>query len=332
MKPENRIKLPNGEFEIIDALSNVTIPDSFIFNKIGTGHGERKMYVGNINNPSLTSFFDNFNRECFFLKKDLIRFSSDIEPEILTPQQPYANPQKLLDNYNEGKNVLNSINSEIVSCDLYRVDVAPPRVYINSKSQEWDIIRKLALPNICYASFLKLRNSKGKIVYYCRPFLDYRNDIVKYDNPLEIQQETLIEASDFSEKRKEHLLRSRTGQGLYRTKLLEECPYCPISMINDERLLIASHIKPWAVSDDKEKVDPKNGFILSPNYDCLFDNGFMTFTQDKELIISPWISPMNQKRLGVYTGMKVPRLPIDDEREHYLKYHRDNIYKGISST
>ena len=99
-------------------------------------------------------------------------------------------------------------------------------------------------------------------------------------------------------------------------------------MINDERLLIASHIKPWAKSDDKEKIDPKNGFMLSPNYDCLFDHGFMTFKSDKTIIVSPWISPMNQKRLGIYTGMKVPKLPLDDEREKYMIYHRENVYKG----
>ena len=99
-------------------------------------------------------------------------------------------------------------------------------------------------------------------------------------------------------------------------------------MINDERLLIASHIKPWVDSNDKEKIDPKNGFMLAPNYDCLFDKGFMTFSPDKEIIVSPWISPMNQKRLEIYTGKKVPKLPLDKEREKYLEYHRQYIYKG----
>lgn len=37
-----QIKLPNGNYEIIDVLNNVTIPDCIVFNKIGTGHGEKK--------------------------------------------------------------------------------------------------------------------------------------------------------------------------------------------------------------------------------------------------------------------------------------------------
>lgn len=49
---------------------------------------------------------------------------------------------------------------------------------------------------------------------------------------------------------------ARNGHGKYREALLEECPFCPITMLNDEHLLIASHIKPWAASNDKEKIDP----------------------------------------------------------------------------
>lgn len=88
-------------------------------------------------------------------------------------------------------------------------------------------------------------------------------------------------------------------------------------MINDERLLIASHIKPWAVSTDKEKLDHKNGFMLSPLYDKLFDRGFMTFTEDRRIALSNWISPANKKRLGVIDGQFIEMLPLDEERKAY---------------
>lgn len=42
---------------------------------------------------------------------------------------------------------------------------------------------------------------------------------------------------------KETIIKSTVVQGKYREKLLEECPFCQIRMVNDERLLIASHIK-----------------------------------------------------------------------------------------
>lgn len=122
--------------------------------------------------------------------------------------------------------------------------------------------------------------------------------------------------------------RARVGQGKYRELLLEECIYCPITMINDERLLVASHIKPWAVSSDKEKIDPKNGFILSPLYDKLFDKGLITFTDDKRMVISNWISPSNVRRMNLENMKYYPKMPIDDMRIKYLEYHRSCVFKG----
>ena len=325
---ESVIHLKNGNYKIIDILNNVTIPDCIVFNKIGKGHGEKKMYVGSVNNPNTLAFFDNLDRDCFFLKSDLEQFMLDIKPEFDNPQQQYQRPARLISYYLKAKELLGKINGEVVPFRLYRVGVTPPRVYINSDSENWDIFRRIALPNISYISFMKVEGHSGTQYYYCRPFMDYSNDIVTYESPLDIQEEKKILDKDMTEKDKGNLIRARKGQGLYRQRLLEECPFCPISGINDERLLIASHIKPWRDSNDQEKIDPKNGFALAPNYDCLFDNGFMTFEYDKTIVVSPWISPMNQKRLGVYTGMKVPNLPLDAEREKYLQYHRQFIYKG----
>ena len=129
-------------------------------------------------------------------------------------------------------------------------------------------------------------------------------------------------------KKKENIIRARIGQGKYREDLLIECPYCPFTLVNDERLLIASHIKPWAKANNEEKIDPKNGFMLTPTYDKLFDRGFITFDDDKRVIVSPWLSPMNQKRLNIYTGLLVSKLPLDEKRKEYLKYHRENVFKS----
>ena len=117
-------------------------------------------------------------------------------------------------------------------------------------------------------------------------------------------------------------------QGIYRDKLLSECPFCPITMINDERLLIASHIKPWAVATDSEKLDPKNGFMLSPLYDKLFDRGLMTFTEDRRIVLSNWLSPKNKERLGVKDGQFVQLLPLDQDRQAYMQFHRSSVFKG----
>ena len=99
-------------------------------------------------------------------------------------------------------------------------------------------------------------------------------------------------------------------------------------MVAEERLLIASHIKPWAVSDDKEKIDPKNGFMLTPLYDKLFDKGYMTFTNDKHMILSNWISKNTYDKLGVVDNKYIQMLPLDEKRIEYLEYHRTSVFKG----
>lgn len=138
----------------------------------------------------------------------------------------------------------------------------------------------------------------------------------------------IADKTDKVKKKEDDIRRARVGQGKYREALLEECSYCPVTMVNDERLLIASHIKPWAVSTDKEKLDPKNGYMLTPLYDKLFDKGFITFTEDKHMKLSNWISPKNCQRLNLVDDKFLPHLLMDEKRVEYLKYHRESVFKG----
>ncbi len=325
---EYNIKIFDKTYQIIDALEYITLADSFVKNKMGTGHGEAKLYVGNAS-EKLFGFFESFEMDCFFCKKDFSKYLQDAEQEFLFPQQNYVKKKEMKQYYSNLTNKLTSFNKEILNFKIYKVNVKPPRVYINSTSSFYEYIRDVGLPNISYLSILKIIDNKGKQFLYFKIFIDYKSDIVKYLMPEEIKQEGDIqENKNLSAKKKESLIQARIGQGEYRSKLLEECPFCPFTMVNDERLLIASHIKPWSKSDDKEKIDPKNGFMFTPTYDKLFDKGFITFDVDGLLIVSPWLSPMNQKRLGIYTGKKIPNLPLDGKRLKYLEYHIKNIFKG----
>ena len=328
----NFVNILNINFEIIDTLEYITLADSFVKNKIGTGHGEAKLYVGNENDRTYNFFENMSNLNCFFLKKDFWNFLKDAEEEYLNPQQEYVKKDEMSNKLNILKQECINMRDDFLTFQLSRVGVNPPRVYMNSNSKYYDFMREAALPNISYLSILKLQNLSGNdgIWYYFKIFIDYRPDIVGYKTLEESRQEDIINHSfGISVKEKEKLIKARIGQGEYRNKLLEECPYCPFTMVNDERLLIASHIKPWAKSDDKEKIDSKNGFMFTPTYDKLFDRGFISFEDNKTLIVSPWLSPMNQKRLGIYNGMRLEKLNLDERRKKYLKYHRENIFKGL---
>ena len=105
----------------------------------------------------------------------------------------------------------------------------------------------------------------------------------------------------------------RIGQNSFRCNLLESLKKCPITQIDDKKLLIASHIKPWVHSNNVERLDPYNGLLLSPLYDKLFDKGIglITFTSEKEILISKKLSSENRARLCVNNRDYISELPID---------------------
>jgi hypothetical protein len=120
----------------------------------------------------------------------------------------------------------------------------------------------------------------------------------------------------------------RIGQDRFRKSLLSVLKYCPITKIDDKRLLNASHIKPWAVSNDKERLDIHNGFIFSPVIDRLFDNGLITFENNKRLLISESLSKKNVSLLGIENGKIYQNLSIEN-RTGYLEYHRNFVFNRI---
>ncbi|CAB5505994.1 hypothetical protein THERMOT_2256 [Bathymodiolus thermophilus thioautotrophic gill symbiont] len=141
---------------------------------------------------------------------------------------------------------------------------------------------------------------------------------------LEKEEKELAEIKDTEEKK--HKSQARIGQGKYRNELLNLCPFCPITMVSDDRLLIASHIKPWSQSNEMEKIDPYNGLMLTPTFDYLFDKGFLSFTNNKETILSPFLSKITYSKVGISDNKNFSSLIIEG-REEYLKYHRENILK-----
>lgn len=317
------------KYGILDTKEYITLADSFLLNKIGSGHGEAKLYVGN-ESDELFSFWEDFNGKCFILKSDCIKFMQDAEDEYKNPQQQYLKKDKMPQIFEDNMNLINSYDNEMLKFQVYRSDITPPRVYINSNSEIYTLMRNLGLPNISYLSINKLKDLRtNEVVYYFKQFIDYHIDIQKSISLDELSEQEKIETSEkISDKKKVQLIQARIGQGEYRKKLLEDCMFCPITDVNDERLLVASHIKPWAKCDDKEKIDPNNGFMFTPTYDKLFDRGFISFDNDKKMLVSPWISPMNQKRLNIYEGKKIEKLQLNEKRKQYLEYHRENIFKG----
>lgn len=321
-----QISILNQVYEVLDTKEKITIADSFVLgkNKIGTGNGEAKLYVGQTKHTR--DFFgqEDFTIKCFLLKKDLLHYLQETKVEYLNPEQPYVHKSELPSLWQKRIAKINQLPESIEFEIKEQAQIAGPRIYIKSKDMGYKIIRELSLPNITYISIVKLIDKKGKLSYYFKLFADYFGDI-QHPYTLEEEEKKIAKL----EQNKEGLIlsKARKGQGKYREALLNSCPYCPITMVSDDRMLIASHIKPWVKSNDTEKVDPMNGFMFTPTFDYLFDRGFMTFTKDKRTKLSPFLSKMTYSKLGISDNKIIYQLPLEG-RESYMEYHRKEIFQG----
>lgn len=138
------------------------------------------------------------------------------------------------------------------------------------------------------------------------------------------EETNLILNEDIGDTSKSIQTKIRIGQDRFRRNLLKSLKFCPITGIDETKILMASHIKPWALSTNNERLDIHNGFIFSPTVDKLFDKGLITFENNKELIISPSLSEKNISFIGI-VGKIYKNLPIEN-RISYLEYHRENIF------
>lgn len=121
----------------------------------------------------------------------------------------------------------------------------------------------------------------------------------------------------------EAIVLSRRGQGIFRTGLLKLWGKCCVTGFSNGNLLIASHIKPWRVSDNKERVDKYNGFLLTPTLDKLFDGGWITFDcESGEILLSKTLKDI--ELLGITRDMHIN---LYEENKRYLRYHNEHVFK-----
>jgi len=329
------MKIENQDFQFIDTFKNsIAIADSWVVpsNKTGNGNGEAKLYVSN--KDTMREFYGDagFSAKCFLLKKDLLAYMNAIKSEYLFPSQSYRKMGEMQHLWQKRIEKINSL-PDFIEFSIYdQKQITGERGYVNSEDMAYRLIREIALPYVSYISVMKLQDGIG-IVYYWKLFADFaeidrrRLYVINYGKKNEVIIGK-VHGHEQKDRTSKEYRNAREGQGKYREALLQECPMCPITGITEEALLVASHIKPWAVCDDKEKIDPKNGFVLSPLYDKLFDRGYITFTADRRVRITNWLSVHDKSRIGIKDNQQIPILPIDEERVKYLDYHCEFVFKG----
>ena len=124
----------------------------------------------------------------------------------------------------------------------------------------------------------------------------------------------------------------RIGQSFFRATVLSAYNgRCCITGLSLPTLLRAGHIVPWHI-DKSNRVNPRNGLLLSVLHERAFDAGLITINDDMTVRVScrhavddddfytTSISRYNQQ--AIYLPKK-----FGPDRK-FLAYHRDNVFQG----
>ena len=185
-----------------------------------------------------------------------------------------------------------------------------------------------------------LKNASAVVKEVSREFLNNWDALVVETK--EIKKKLGLTEHDISEN-EEDIIRvgrdrlitqkQRIGQSFFRQALLAAYNYkCCFTGIDIPVLLRASHIKPWAESNDiNEKANPRNGLLLNALHDSAFDNGYITITTEYIILVSKkllsdndvnkrYFIPLNEKQ------MILPSRFLPDKQ--FIEYHNSK-FKGL---
>ncbi len=123
----------------------------------------------------------------------------------------------------------------------------------------------------------------------------------------------------------EQVIVSRLGQGNFRRNVIKLWGSCSVTGLQSVTLLRASHIKPWKDSNNQERLNPFNGLLLIPDYDFLFDRGYVAFKNNGSVIISQRLSPFACKVFDINNDLQLRS--VFPENKEYLDFHRSEVFK-----
>lgn len=130
---------------------------------------------------------------------------------------------------------------------------------------------------------------------------------------------TILEDSSKSETERLAEVAVRLGQGKFRADLEQEFGNaCAATRLTFLPVLRASHIVPWRSSVGAQRLDPKNGLLLSANIDALFDRYMITFRPDGLLEVSKSVTQRDLERLGPIQDLQSKPC---EKRAAYLRLH-----------
>jgi len=237
----------------------------------------------------------NFNEEYF------IEWMSETRPNVTNPEK-YASTIKTISRDLKDENIL---ETGLFTIDNYSEAEHYRKAYLNNQKLSAKDKRGHNMYSTAFNHFIK--------------FLKF-NQVPEYVSK-DISE--IINRTNIGLTEKRALILSRIGQGTFRKSLVNYWTGCCVTHCPHTQLLVASHIKPWKISTDEERLNKFNGLLLTPNLDKVFDSGWISFSNGGDIIISKYFKEFNS--FGIDKRMK---FEAAEEHEPYLDFHRQNILKA----
>lgn len=124
-------------------------------------------------------------------------------------------------------------------------------------------------------------------------------------------------------------VKTRVNQDFFRRLVLASYNNrCALTGIEAPELLVASHIVPWSKNKDV-RTTPHNGICLNSLHDRAFDEGYLTFTDNFEVVYSNDLPTVARAALESF-GSKQLRLPSRFVPDRSLiEFHRNYIFHAV---
>ncbi|MEC7782072.1 MAG: HNH endonuclease [Bacteroidota bacterium] len=156
---------------------------------------------------------------------------------------------------------------------------------------------------------------------------NYAVDVSKYYSAELLKENRLILDEDYFIENARAEINIRIGQSKFRKSVLSNFyNKCALTGISEKNLLVASHIIPWSLNKNV-RGDVTNGIALYCEIDKLFDQGYISFSNDFKVILSPKIKNLSEQLRNKIEPLN--NLPLQPSRKQpnieFLEFHRKNI-------
>lgn len=148
--------------------------------------------------------------------------------------------------------------------------------------------------------------------------------------PLESVFHAINEKSTFEGVEKERVTKTRVNQNFFRQAVLSAYDFsCCITGMRRLELLIAGHIRPWAL-DHANRVNPQNGLALNALHDRAFESGLISISPDYKVLISSKLKVEASKEIESFflkyenESINLPKRFLPNPE--FLEYHNNERF------